>query len=48
MLVHPSGQAIAIALARIFPDLLRVVARCTRIPSRHVEVGRSVRLPELN
>jgi menaquinone-9 beta-reductase len=46
MLVHPSGQAAAIALARIFPDLLRVVARWTRIPSRRVGVGRSIRLPE--
>jgi menaquinone-9 beta-reductase len=48
VLVHPSGQAIAIALARIFPDLLRVVARQTRIPSRRINVGRAVRLPELS
>jgi menaquinone-9 beta-reductase len=48
LLVHPSGQAIAIALARIFPDLLRVVARSTRIPPRRIEVGRSARLPELS
>jgi menaquinone-9 beta-reductase len=48
VLVHPGGQAIAIALARIFPDLLRVVARYTRIPSRRINVGHAVRLPELS
>lgn len=47
MLVHPSGQAITIALARIFPGLLRVVARWTRIPSRRIDIARAVRLPEL-
>lgn len=47
MLVNPSGQAIAIALARIFPDLLRVVARCTRIPSRRIDVGQPRHLPSL-
>jgi menaquinone-9 beta-reductase len=40
MLVHPSGQSVAIALARIFPDLLSVVAHYTRIPSRRIDVGR--------
>jgi flavin-dependent dehydrogenase len=39
MLVHPSGQSITMALARIFPDVLRVIARCTRIPSRHIDGG---------
>jgi len=39
MLVHPTGQALALALARMFPDLLRVVAHYTRIPSQRIDVG---------
>jgi hypothetical protein len=34
MLVRPEGQAIAMAAARMFPNIIGRVARSTRIPSR--------------
>jgi flavin-dependent dehydrogenase len=41
MLVRRTGQAIAAAGARVIPDLLRAIARHTRIPARRVESVRS-------